>query len=184
MPDKLDMHVCLVFDEAGSSYTKAWFEDQGMLTSLCDEAGTLASSVTVVVVGTGLTGRELSSSKDAFFFRMKPWQANDLSKLLEKRKSDLRLAHGETVDTVAQAIFAHPTLSALATNARSAFFLVKAVANLSSGYSRLSWDLQLNEWTQVLVTQVVDGYISFNSINGLGTKERRRVAVSFVQCRI
>ena len=84
---KLDMHVCLVLDEAGSSYTKAWFESKEMLQTLCDQASrTLASSVTVIVVGTGLTGRELSPSKDAIIFRMKPWQRSDLTRVLERTK--------------------------------------------------------------------------------------------------
>jgi len=178
MPETLDMHVCLVFDEAGSSYCKAWFENKEMLAILCDEASKLASSVTVVVVGTGITGRELSSSNDAYVFRMKPWEAADLSQLLRPQKDNLCLAEHETIDTVANAIFAHPQLGALATNGRAASFLVKAVALLSASYSRLSWDLQLNEWTSALVTQVVGGYVSLNGIQRLKSNQRRRVAAS------
>jgi hypothetical protein len=178
MPETLDMHVCLVFDEAGSSYCKAWFENKEALEILCDEAIKLASSVTVVVVGTGITGRELSSANDAYVFRMKPWEAADLSQLLRPQKDNLCLAEHETIDTVATAIFAHPQLGALATNGRAAFFLVQAIALLSASYSRLSWDLQLNEWTAALVTQIVGGYIALNSISGLRLYQRRRVAAS------
>lgn len=91
---------------------------------------------------------------------MQPWQADDLSKILVGHTTKLRLVERETVDTVANAIFAHPKRCAMATYARSALFLTRVVANLSYGYLRLSWDMQLNEWTEALVTQVVDSYIS------------------------
>jgi len=97
---------------------------------------------------------------------------------LGPQKDNLCLADHETIDTVATAIFAHPQLGALATNGRAASFLVKAVALLSASYSRLSWDLQLNEWTSALVTQVVGGYVSLNGIQRLKSNQRRRVAAS------
>ena len=149
-----------------------------MLTFLCQQAKVFASSVIVAVVGTGLTGRELSSTNDAYVFRMQPWQANDLAKVLKGEENYLHLAEQETVDTVAHAIFAHPKLSALATNGRSAFLMGRAVANLSSRYPRLSWDFQLIEWTEAIVAQVVDAYESLNAIRNLETNQRRRVAAS------
>jgi hypothetical protein len=175
---QLKMHICLIMDEAGSSDTKQWFESKAMLDKLCTEANDLASSVLVFVVGTGLTGRELSSTDDAYIFRMRPWQASDLSRVLDAQILNLRLAKQETVDTVAHAIFAHPILRALASNGRSASFLVRKVGKLSSTYPRVSWDWQLQEWTQTLVTEVVDGYASLNGIKGLTTNQRRRVAAS------
>ena len=48
------------FDEAGSSYSKAWFdgkEQQGTTYSL-------AGSVTVIVAGTELTGRQWNRAND------------------------------------------------------------------------------------------------------------------------
>ena len=173
---KLDMHLCLIFDEAGSSHTKAWFETRKNLESLCKEAQTLATSVAVVVVGTGITGRQLSSTDDAHFFRMRTWGQGDLSKILERNQGYLDLAPADTVDTVANAIFAHPILSALATNARSAFFLVESVQELSNGCTRSSWERQLDEWTPALVTRVVSGYIGRNGLNNLDANQRRRVA--------
>ena len=75
---KLGLHVCLIIDEAGADELKWWFEDEAMLAALCGEARKLATSVAVVVLGTGLTGRDLSSTNDAFVFRMKKWKALDL----------------------------------------------------------------------------------------------------------
>lgn len=62
------MHVCLIFGEAGSSHSKAWFESEKMLQKLYSHGSTLASSVSVVVAGTGITKLALSSSKDCFVF--------------------------------------------------------------------------------------------------------------------
>ena len=149
------MHLSLIFDEAGSSKTKAWFECRENLGRLCDEVKALASSVTVVVVGTGITGRQLNSKTDAYIFRMRTWGAGDLSNILAGKEKILRLVKQETANTVANAIFAHPKLCALASNARSAYFLVDSIAKLSIGCTRSSWEMQLDEWTPTLVTQVV-----------------------------
>lgn len=178
MPDKLDMHVCLVLDKAGSKRNiKEWLESKAMLETLCQEASQLATSVTVVVVG-GLTGRDLNPSKDAFVFRMKPWQARDLSIVMASYVNLLRLEEQETIDTVANAIFAHSKLGALATNARAASFLVQAVSNLSVMYSRWSWEMQLEEWATTLVTDVVDKFRATSDIATLKAHEQRRVAAS------
>ena len=64
----LDMHLCVIIDEAGDLDIKDWFEDKNMLMKLCNEAEKLATTVAVVVSGTALTGREMSSVDDAFFF--------------------------------------------------------------------------------------------------------------------
>ena len=132
----------------------------------------------VVVVGTGITGRQLSSTKDAYFFRMQTWDDGDLWKILNKNVSKLRLEKEETVNTVANAVYAHPKLSALASNARSASFLVDSIRELSMGRTQSSWEMQLNEWTPVLVTQVVNRYIANNALADLNTIERRRVAAT------
>jgi hypothetical protein len=78
----LDMHVCVIIDEAGDLDVKDWFEDKQMLLQLCDAAANLATSVAVVAAGTALTGREMSSVDDAFVFRMRQWRAEDLVHIL------------------------------------------------------------------------------------------------------
>ena len=67
---QLNMHICIIiiFDEAGAGQIKAWFESKAMLSALCTEAQKLATSVAVVVSGTGLTGSELISSWTTLLF--------------------------------------------------------------------------------------------------------------------
>lgn len=114
-PRKLDMHVCIIIDEAGAAGVNGWFEDKARLRALCAAVKTLATSVAVVVSGTGLTGTSVSSSDDAYFFRMKQWQPEDVAMILENYKGSLNLVQGmETTKTVADAIFANPKLGALA----------------------------------------------------------------------
>jgi hypothetical protein len=173
---EIGLHFCLIFDEAGSSFPKEWFESRDNLQSLCTEALKFASSATIVVAGTGITGRELNSNKDAYFFRMKEWEETDLAKFLEHDDASLRLMEGETIKDVAHAIFANPKLRALATNARSAYFLVDSIHDFSIGCTRSSWGTQLDEWTPLLVTKVVNRYIGENGLGGLNVSQRRRVA--------
>lgn len=54
-------------------------------------------------------------------------------KNLDQNVSKLRLMEEETVNTVDNAVYAHPQLSALASNARSASFLVDSIQELSMG---------------------------------------------------
>ena len=132
--------------------------------------------MSVIVVGTSITGRPVSSTTHGYYFRMSPWEQPDLSKFLVGREDSLSLVEGETVDTVANAIFAHPKLCALATNARSAAYLVDSIEELSIGCTRSSWEMQLDEWTPILVTKVVSMYINKNGLRYLNVIQRRRVA--------
>ena len=176
----LKMHLCVIIDEAGYPKTKSWFEDGQMLSELCTQTQELATSVAVVISGTGLTGHSLSSSDDAFVFRMKPWDAADLTMLLEKKKLRLRLplAKEETAADVATAIFANPRLRALATNARMAFFLVQDIIRLGPTRMLQSWESELYEWTPALALTVISDYIRSTPINRLTPIARRRVAAS------
>jgi hypothetical protein len=125
---KLDMHLCLVLDEAGARDLMGFFDQREPVLQLIEEARRLlATSVVVVVCGTNISGSKFSSTDEAYFFRMKPWDKGDLSTLLEKKAAGLLLKPGESAGTVARAIFAQSTLAALATNARSAGFLVDAI---------------------------------------------------------
>ena len=149
------MHVCLIIDEAGVAQCKWWFENDAMLSALCDAAKEVATNVAVVVAGTGLTGNAVSSSDGAYVFRMKPWKSDDVGMILNNFSGSLNLVDGETSKTVADAIFADPKLGALASNGRCAYYLVRAIAEHSTYYKRLSWSYQLQEWTKTLVMQVV-----------------------------
>ena len=173
----LNMHVCIIIDEAGDLDIKLWFESLAMLSRLCHEAEKMADSVAVVVSGTGLTGQNLSSVDDAYVFRLKPWRAIDFVKVLERKPFWLSKGE-ETTRTVANVIYANPKLRALATNARSAYFLVDAIANMISNYTQRVWGLNLDAWIPTLVKQVVDSYISSNGIKDITAQQRRRVAAS------
>lgn len=175
--EPLNMHVCLVVDEAGDASMNGYFEDRATLIQLCTALERrLAKSVLLVVAGTNLTGTSLSSHRDAYFFRMKPWKGDDLAVLLQKRASDFKLDDGvETVSHVADAIYSESVLGGLTTNARSAFFLLNAIADISE-YQRTSWRTMLSASAPTLVGEVVNEYLGSNRIKSLEKKHRRRVA--------
>ena len=182
---KFKMHLCIIFDEAGDLSVIEWFENKRMLQILCDQAALLADSVAVVVVGTALTAQELSSKDDVYIFRMKPWHSRDFRAILENRVSrlsedeDLSEHEASLVATkVADAIFAHPKLGALATNARSARYLSESLTKLSDRYGSSVWRTQLDTWAPTLVTEVVENYITSNSLGTLTNSQLRRVAAS------
>lgn len=174
---KLKMHLCIIFDEAGDLNIRPWFESKTMLTRLCEYASDIAESVAIVLAGTALTGKELSSKDDAYIFRMQPWNADDFVLTLKSSKNRL-LEPDDTLDMVAKAVFSHPKLGSLATNGRSAYFLSKAIANLSLQYRSVVWKRQLDEWAPTLVSSVVEGYIDSNGIQSLLPPQRRLLAAS------
>lgn len=175
--EELDMHLNIIIDEAGSYGLRAWFEDREMVTNLCVEAKGLAKSVGVILTGTGFTARNFDSINDAYVFRMKQWQVSDLAMLFDRHKEALRLVENkETTLTVANAVYAHPKMGALATNARAAYFLVKSVTNLSALFHRVPWSTWLDQWSSVIVPKVFDDYRCSNSLSRLDADQRRRVA--------
>jgi hypothetical protein len=176
---RLNMHVCVIFDEAGAPDLGGRFEDKAFLEELCTHLQLhLADSVGVVVSGTGITGKSLTSAGDAYIFRLKPWEPNDVKALFEQRRRDVVLTDGDTLQDVVDAIFGHPKLRGLTTNARSAFLLREAIIAQCSSHVTDSWTVQLDAWAPALVTQVVRGYIEGNGIRDLGFGERRVVAAS------
>jgi hypothetical protein len=181
LPPKLAMHVCVIFDEAGDSDLSGWFEVKDNLTLLCKQLEkNLAESVMVVVAGTGVTGTYLNSQGDAYKFRMMPWRSDDLKQYLlrENRVRGLDLRGGETVRDVVDAIIVQPKLRALATNARSAHFMIQAIRFLSSKYARDYWTFHLEAIAPAVVTRVMHRYIDTNGLKDLDWDERRIVAAS------
>ena len=174
----LRMHVCIILDEAGDLSVRSWFENKDMLTMLCEEAAKIAKSVAVVVTGTALTGRQLNSMDDAYVFRMQSWKAADVVMVLESECVGESLMEGETTDSLAETIFAHSKLGALATNGRCAYFLSNAIAIMYSQYQKIVWNLYLDAWAPALVTNVVDEYIGSNGLADLTPSQCRRVAAS------
>jgi hypothetical protein len=173
---KLDIHLCLVLDEAGARDLMGFFDQRGPVLELIKEAKTvLATSVVVVVCGTNISGTKFSSTEEAYFFRMKPWGKHDLITLLEKKKAGLRFKPGESAATVARAVFAQSTLAALATNARSAGFLVDAIEDGCARPS-VTWMHHLSIATPVVVSHVVYKYAATNGLRGLKDEQRPRLA--------
>ena len=177
--ERLNMHACVNFDEAGATDLCGRFEDKAFLLELCLHLQLhLAVSVAVVVAGTGITERNLTSDGDAYIFRLKPWAPTDVRMLLEQREIDLFRKDGDTLETVVDTIFGHAKLRGLTTNARCAFLLRQAIFSLCSSHVADSWTVQLDAWAPALVTTVVSGYMADNGIQGLGFDERRVVAAS------
>jgi hypothetical protein len=171
------MHLCLLVDEAGDASLEGYFEDKDNLSALCSAAKErLVKSVHVVVAGTNLTGASLSSSEDAYFFRMPPWQAADLVTILERKAGAFNLEDFETVQDIARAISDEPVLDALSTNARSATFLLDAIAHASNS-PRYSWNTMLRVLVPALVDQVVQAYLTSNRIRTLRTGIVRSASV-------
>jgi hypothetical protein len=175
--DRLNMHVCVIFDEAGAEDLCHLFEDKAFLEELCRHLKLhLAESVAVVVSGTGITGKNLTSDGDAYIFRLKPWAPGDVRTLFAQRDIDLVRKNDDTLETVVDAIFGHPKLRGITSNARCAFLLREAILTVCSSHVSDSWAVQLDAWAPALVTTVVHEYMADNIIQGLGFGARRVVA--------
>jgi hypothetical protein len=162
LPAKLNMHVCVILDEAGNSDLQGWFEHKENLTLLHEQIQkNLAESVMLVVAGTGVTGTYLDSQSDAYKFRMRPWGSADVVKyLLREGEDQLDLNGRETVQEVVDAIFDQPKLRALVTNARSTHYMIEAIRFLSAKYARDCWALHLDRIAVAVVTRVMHQYMT------------------------
>jgi hypothetical protein len=87
--DKLNLHVCLVLDEADNREQLGFFAKQSMVSKFVQELQDteFAKSLMVVVVGSFLDGElgEFDEAKDAYFFRTKGWTDRDAQLLQSKR---------------------------------------------------------------------------------------------------
>jgi hypothetical protein len=177
MNKKLNMHVCLILDEAGDLKLNDVFEDKAFLHGFCNYVqATLADSVVVVISGTGIVATNLNSSSDAYIFRLNPWEREDMVEILKQDSKDLNFVDGETVEDLVDAIFEHPKLQGLTTNARAAAFLANAIKELCSYNVGDVWRIQLDAWAPALITRVVHEYIANNGLQELTLEERRVVA--------
>jgi hypothetical protein len=184
---RLGMHVCFIFDEAGSGSLLGFFEDQGKVLALVSwlESARIATSIAVVATGTGLIATSFDSAKHAYFFRMKPWGRSDLTEVVrrclenEADRVDLE-PEAETAEDVTDAVYSLPLLQGLATNGRSCYLLVRSVAltqrrtpNLNAV---LGWREHLRSTLPAIVDEVVSEYVSSNGISYLPASDRPRVA--------
>jgi hypothetical protein len=82
IPEKLDMHVTLVLDEAGSRDLHGFFNKRENVDNVVRGLRKLGNTVWLVLSGTGLTGAEYSSINDVYKFRMKEWGERELEAVL------------------------------------------------------------------------------------------------------
>lgn len=157
--DPLNMHVCLICDD-----TNFWFRKDYRLLGLSGEAKRLSKRASIVVAGTAHD--IVYPFKNSFEFRMQPWQVDDISALVKREmftESWMMTEDGSTdattmINTLANTIFAHPKLHALATNGCTAYFLVQAIAQRNLQYSpsrSTAWKVKLDEWAPEIVDQVI-----------------------------
>lgn len=134
----------------------------------------------VVAAGTGITGKNLDSAKEAFKFRMKPWKLADLLEYLsqERRKMNLCLSQGERVERrrrcrpcSTQVTSSYRQCTVDEHRGRSHHFL-------SSKYARASWATYLDALAPAVVIRVVHSYIDTNGNFDLDLDQRRVVAAS------
>jgi hypothetical protein len=176
---KLRMKVALVLDEAGSKDLNSFFEDRDKIYSLYNLFRNMVEEgfeFRLIVCGTGITAKDLSSDKDVDKIRLVSWKKEDFVQVQEKRFKKLE------IDAV-HAIYRQPILCSFTTNARSAWFLLMAVSNdvflvgkTVKHSVRGDWDERLKAGLVTIVGYVVDGYISMNAINDLSPRARRLVA--------
>lgn len=137
----------------------------------------IATSVRLIVSGTGLTAERLNSEAEVRKYRLLPWTYNDLDAVIEKRFKDL-------TKTVLQFMKNEPILFALISNARSAWFLLEELKSLDIEYRRYTaegtTEQVLNRQSSKVVSNVLkavaEKYITANAFNDANNRRRRQVA--------
>jgi hypothetical protein len=173
----LQMHVSLVFDEAGAWALNGFFDQRAHVDRVLTLAqAKIATSVTVVVAGTGLAEFAYDSGREASVFRMGRWGRDDLERILAEREGFMnKLRPDESVRTAVNAAFNEPVLAALATNARCAGFLANSIEK-TARLATYSWDDHLRVVAPEVVSRVIVQYEEENALSRLCASQRRRVA--------
>jgi hypothetical protein len=176
----LNMHVSVIIDEAGSPALQGTFENLQNVSKLVAKLVRIASSLLVIITGTGVDATVFSSEETCNKVRLTAWTKTDLYKVMEKKGLAFEK---DTLQNMADAIKLQPTLDALSTNARSASYLLDFVKQMGGGLdvpkTVSEWVLRFDGMKQTFVSYVVDQYAKNNSIKRLETQEkRRRVAAS------
>lgn len=176
---QLDMHLSLVIDEAGAEDLCGYFVDYENLNKICTALGVVAKSTRLIVCGTGLQTLCLSSTDAVVKFRMEEWNPEAMEIVLEKV---IKMPGKDNRKAAASAICEQPTLKALSTNARAAYFLLDAVAKAVK-YMRtpIRWNQEIQNQVTNLVNAVVSQFIATNGLSSLEWEDafsRFRVAAS------
>jgi hypothetical protein len=175
----LNMHISVVIDEAGSPALKGIFEKTDVVDDLIAELKRNVTSVLLIITGTGVTATAYSSRNECYKVRLTPWTVTDLFAVFKKKLIRFKASH------VIGAIYQQPTLYALATNARSAAFLLDCIKSSGDGIespqSVNEWVLRFDVIKGSLVNNVVAKYAENNGLKNLiDTIQRRRVAASIL----
>jgi hypothetical protein len=88
--DRLDMHLAIILDEAGSSALNGYFEDPSNIYACEKQLKSLARRVRLILVDTkGVTqgGSRISDGWCYSVYRMWPWTPTDTEHVLKKLAS-------------------------------------------------------------------------------------------------
>jgi len=165
---KVDIFMVVTIDEVGHERDSAWMGSKSKLTDLTTKLQKIATTVQLVLAGTGLdrVSSEVNSDQDCVKIRMKPWD----SKIIEWwALTCLNKTEREQRKKIFDFVSRTPILKALTTNARATRFLLEALE---------TYDEYFDEKALIdhVVTTVAFMYIKSNGLKDLETKDRRRVA--------
>jgi hypothetical protein len=173
--ESLKMHLSIVIDEATSL-----FEDKADVLKLYNLLKDVAKSIRLIISGTGMTAVNYLSQTEVIKYRMKPWENNDIAAV--------RTIHFKEIkDCVMEFSINQKILNSLATNARSAWFLLAELCKVSINHEKLGETDEeikkdLRVCSQVIVSSILNSvaiqYIRGNGLAKLSPFQRRRVAAS------
>jgi hypothetical protein len=180
---KLNLHLNLVLDDAGSHKLHGYFEnDYETLVSIVSLArGQLAASVSLVVVGTPIVDLSFEANPGCYF-RMPHWTGEDLEMLLGK--GTILLSPGESVKDVVAAVSRHPVLAALATNARTAALLADAIEVTAPWrVPGVAWTDHVRSMAPTLLSRAASGFeneCGLAAMAGPDPAQRRRLRLRII----
>jgi hypothetical protein len=171
---KLDMHISLVLDELGA--TQGFFEDLTNVQNVENILHEFASSVRLILCGTGVLATDLSSSSVAKC-RLGSWETKNVSQVLAEKFEFTEIEAAR----VSSAIDLQPGLGSLLTNARAAYFLLSSLKTAAksldlSGEPVDKWIAIVNDRAPSLVGSVVTHYSKMNGLSKLDDTTRRHIA--------
>lgn len=173
---KLELNLSIIIDEAGSTEFNGSFDSVEYVAKIYSGLLQLATNVRLVLCGTGLSGTKHSTDGQAIKYRMKGWSMDDIKEVNNKH---LKL-HSSTIEAIQQ----HPTLNALTTNARAAWFMLVEIQRVirvdmktwSNGNIHSRIQQQVINFAPAIVRGVVSSYILANGIQDLNETQQHLVA--------
>ena len=145
---RLNMTVSLVLDEA--AVEAKWIGDKKNLADIYEKLASITEYPRLIVAGTGIDVETsgLSSTTDVRKYRMRPWGTKEIAAAIDKRGFA-----GDTKERLMSILQSQAIYRKLATNARSASYLIDELEKVST------WDSQFTSVSGV-IQMVVRKYIS------------------------